>query len=191
MKVMNDSISSSSSHANAANHPRQLRKKRKEDFIWNMFYNIFQCIALFFSGSYHYFHTVRPSKQIFISEDKDTSTYSTYSVIVENLLVLLVILLYIVWVTARIQMGSALTFKSKSRGPLLTKGLYKYFSNPIYLFGTLLVSSYIILIERYILFTVLIFVLLPIQFIRARREGVALRKRFGDEYDKYIYKCII
>jgi protein-S-isoprenylcysteine O-methyltransferase Ste14 len=92
---------------------------------------------------------------------------------------------YILWALARYQLGRSLSFGVTTDGPFITTGLYSKFSNPIYLFGTIALTSYLLLINRPIWLCIL-FVLLPMQYIRARRESRALLKKYDDRYEAYV-----
>jgi protein-S-isoprenylcysteine O-methyltransferase Ste14 len=92
---------------------------------------------------------------------------------------------YTLWALARYQLGRSLAFGVTTDGPFVTTGLYSKFTNPIYLFGTIALTSYLLLINRPIWLCILI-VMLPMQYIRAQREARALLKKYDDRYEAYL-----
>lgn len=92
---------------------------------------------------------------------------------------------YTLWALARYQLGRSLAFGVTTDGPFVTTGLYSKFTNPIYLFGTIALTSYLLLINRPIWLCILI-VMLPMQYIRAQRESRALLKKYDDRYEAYL-----
>ena len=92
---------------------------------------------------------------------------------------------YALWFLARVQLGQSLVFLAKADGPLITTGLYKKFRNPIYLFGTVSLTSYLMLIDKP-LYLLILFVLIPVQLIRSNLETRILRKKYDEQYDDYV-----
>ena len=94
------------------------------------------------------------------------------------------LLLVFAWVAiARIQLGRAFSVTPQAR-QLVTTGLYRRIRNPIYF------ASPFLLIGLSLVFgqwwpLLLLFVVLPLQMVRARREEAVLRAAFGAEYDRY------
>ena len=101
---------------------------------------------------------------------------------------MLTLTFYVLWLIARLQLGHALTFGAKARGPLITSGFYAIVRNPIYVFGTLALSNYVILIHRPTYLIPIALLLVPVQCIRALQEQRELKRRFDDRYDKYAIK---
>jgi protein-S-isoprenylcysteine O-methyltransferase Ste14 len=86
-------------------------------------------------------------------------------------------------VLARIQLGRAFSIRAKA-STLVTTGLYSRIRNPIYVFGGLVIAGIIIFTGRPILLLIL-FVLIPVQILRARSESRVLEQKFGAEYAEY------
>ena len=66
----------------------------------------------------------------------------------------------------------------------MTTGIYARIRNPIYVFGTVMVAGFVLIVHRPIgwLFVLLMIVM---QAIRARREAGVLEAAFGDAYREY------
>lgn len=89
----------------------------------------------------------------------------------------------LLFVTARLQLGSAFSFEAKA-SKLVTTGLYSRIRNPIYVFGAMLVLGGIVFAGQP--WWLLIFaILIPMQIVRARKEGQVLEQEFGDDYREY------
>lgn len=88
--------------------------------------------------------------------------------------------------TARIQLGGAFSVRAKATN-LVTTGLYSRIRNPIYVFSALVILGVIIWSGRP-LFLFVFAVLIPLQFLRSRKESAILEARFGDEYRQYKQK---
>jgi protein-S-isoprenylcysteine O-methyltransferase Ste14 len=87
------------------------------------------------------------------------------------------------WTTARFQLGSSFTVIPQAK-QLVTRGLYSRIRNPIYVFGSLFVAGYILLLGRPI--WLLIFaVVIPLQIWRAGKEAQVLEASFGEAYRRY------
>ena len=86
-------------------------------------------------------------------------------------------------VVARLQLGAAFSVKAKAK-TLVTTGLYSRIRNPIYVFGGLFLLGLAIVMENWILL-VAVWLLVPVQLIRARKEEAVLAQAFGEEYARY------
>jgi len=90
---------------------------------------------------------------------------------------------FMLWTVARFQLGTSLTVTAKAK-QLVARGVYSRIRNPIYLFGSLFLTGYILLLGRP--WWLLVFVgLLPLQIWRARKEAQVLEAKFGEEYRRY------
>ena len=97
--------------------------------------------------------------------------------------VCLAILGFALWSLARFQLGGSFAVTAQAR-QLVTRGLYSRIRNPIYVFGSLFMIGYILLIGRpqWLLIFVLI---IPLQFWRVRKEAQVLEAKFGEDYRAY------
>jgi protein-S-isoprenylcysteine O-methyltransferase Ste14 len=90
---------------------------------------------------------------------------------------------FVLWTVARFQLGDSLTVTAQAK-QLVTRGIYSKIRNPIYVFGSLFLVGYILLIAR--LPWLLIFVVvIPLQIWRAQVEARVLETKFGEEYRSY------
>lgn len=87
------------------------------------------------------------------------------------------------WVLARIQLGSSFSFKPEARA-LVTSGLYSRLRHPVYVFGTLAGLSALLALQIWPLLVIGV-ALIPVTFLRARREERLLAATFGPEYERY------
>ena len=90
---------------------------------------------------------------------------------------------FVLWVTARIQLGSSFAVRAQAK-ELVTHGLYSKIRNPVYVFGTLFIAGFLPLIDKPIWLLVLA-VVVPLQIFRARKEAKVLEDKFGDAYRDY------
>jgi protein-S-isoprenylcysteine O-methyltransferase Ste14 len=87
------------------------------------------------------------------------------------------------FVLARTELGDSFSVRAKAQ-QLVTHGLYSRIRNPIYVFGGLVVASFLLYINQP--YALLIFVVLvPLQIYRARNEEKLLEAKFGEEYRQY------
>ena len=84
---------------------------------------------------------------------------------------------------ARFQLGKSFAVTPQAK-QLVTHGLYSKIRNPMYLFSSSLVVGFA-LATRLVFSLLLIVILVPLQFIRARQEARVLEDKFGDEYREY------
>jgi protein-S-isoprenylcysteine O-methyltransferase Ste14 len=85
--------------------------------------------------------------------------------------------------TARIQLGRSFSVSAQAR-KLVTTGLYSRIRNPIYVFSAMYLAGVAIAIGHPMLLVVL-FALVPVQVVRARKEEQVLTQAFGEEYVRY------
>jgi len=84
---------------------------------------------------------------------------------------------------ARYQLGKSFSVKPEAH-KLITTGLYSKIRNPIYVFGMVLITGVILVLQRPVLWLVLVAAVIG-QTIRARREARVLEAAFGDAYREY------
>jgi protein-S-isoprenylcysteine O-methyltransferase Ste14 len=87
------------------------------------------------------------------------------------------------WVLARIQLGSAFSFKAEAR-QLVTTGLYARIRHPVYVFGTLAGVGSLVALQVWPILA-LGLALTPITMLRSVREDRVLKAAFGAEYERY------
>jgi protein-S-isoprenylcysteine O-methyltransferase Ste14 len=85
--------------------------------------------------------------------------------------------------TARLQLGRSFSLTAQAR-QLVTRGLYSRIRNPIYVFGSVAIAGLCLIVQRPMVWT-LVVVVVAIQVVRARREARVLEAKFGDEYRAY------
>ncbi len=90
---------------------------------------------------------------------------------------------FVLWTVARFQLGKSFAVTAQAR-QLVTHGLYGKIRNPIYIFGSLFIAGYVLLLgrPRWLLIFVAI---IPLQIWRARKEARVLEAKFGEEYRAY------
>src|SRR4051794_31503582 len=86
-------------------------------------------------------------------------------------------------VAARFQLGRSFSVRPEAH-QLVTGGIYSKIRNPIYIFGTILFSGVILVVQRPMLWLVLA-ALVTVQVIRARKEAQVLENAFGEAYRDY------
>ncbi len=91
---------------------------------------------------------------------------------------------YLLWITARIQLGNNFTVLPKANGFLVTGGLYSKLRNPVYVFSTLSIFGSVLPSKSIIQYSFLI-AMISIQFIRSKKEGEILLQKYGKEYIQY------
>jgi|ERR1035438_5353761 protein-S-isoprenylcysteine O-methyltransferase Ste14 len=84
---------------------------------------------------------------------------------------------------ARYQLGKSFAIKAEAH-QLVTHGIYSKIRNPIYVFGTVLVAGFVLVIRRPALWLFLPAIIV-MQTVRARREARVLEAAFGDAYREY------
>lgn len=90
---------------------------------------------------------------------------------------------FVLWTVARFTLGKSFAVSAQAK-QLVTRGLYAKFRNPIYIFGSVFIAGFVLLLGRaeYLLIFV---VIIPLQMWRARKEARVLESKFGDEYRSY------
>jgi protein-S-isoprenylcysteine O-methyltransferase Ste14 len=84
---------------------------------------------------------------------------------------------------ARYQLGKSFSIKPEAHA-LVTTGLYSKIRNPIYVFGLLMFTGVALVLQRPVLWFLLV-LLVVMQTVRARREAQVLEAAFGDQYREY------
>ena len=95
----------------------------------------------------------------------------------------LAIAAFILWATARIQLGGSFSVQPKAK-VLVTRGLYSRIRNPIYVFGMMWIAGLVLTVGRPSWLLILA-LLIPLQILRARREARVLEEKFGEAYREY------
>jgi protein-S-isoprenylcysteine O-methyltransferase Ste14 len=102
---------------------------------------------------------------------------------VQILGVCLAVVGFLLWTVARFQLGSSFTVSPQAK-QLVTRGLYSRIRNPIYVFGSVFIAGYILLLGRPV-WLLLFAGVIPLQIWRARKEAQVLEASFGDVYRQY------
>jgi protein-S-isoprenylcysteine O-methyltransferase Ste14 len=84
---------------------------------------------------------------------------------------------------ARYQLGRSFAIRAEAH-KLVTHGIYSKIRNPIYVFGTVMIAGFVLLVHRPIIW-LLVLAVIVMQTIRARREAQVLEAAFGDAYREY------
>jgi len=84
---------------------------------------------------------------------------------------------------ARYQLGKSFAVKAEAH-ELVTHGLYSKIRNPIYVFGVVMLTGIILVVQKPALWIILVAVVIG-QVIRARREARVLEVAFGEAYREY------
>jgi protein-S-isoprenylcysteine O-methyltransferase Ste14 len=84
---------------------------------------------------------------------------------------------------ARYQLGRSFSIRAQAH-QLVTEGVYSKIRNPIYVFGTIAVSGFVLVRHRPVGW-LLVLAIVIMQTLRARREARVLEAAFGDAYREY------
>jgi protein-S-isoprenylcysteine O-methyltransferase Ste14 len=95
----------------------------------------------------------------------------------------LLVMGFILWTTARFQLGKSLTVTAQAK-TLVTHGLYSRIRNPIYVFGSCVIAGLILVLGRPIWLLVFLGII-PLQIWRVKKEASVLEATFGEEYRSY------
>lgn len=86
-------------------------------------------------------------------------------------------------VIARLQLGRSFSVRPEAH-KLVTTGIYSKIRNPIYVFGTVMITGLLLVFQRPVWWIALVIVIVA-QTIRAHKEAQILESAFGDEYREY------
>ena len=84
---------------------------------------------------------------------------------------------------ARYQLGKSFSIKPEAHA-LVTTGLYSKIRNPIYVFGSVMITGVALIVQKPGLW-IFLFVVVIVQTARARREARVLEAAFGEAYREY------
>lgn len=90
---------------------------------------------------------------------------------------------FVLWTVARFTLGSSFAVSAQAK-QLVTRGVYAKLRNPVYIFGSLFIAGYILLLGRPRALLIFV-VIIPLQIWRARKEARVLEAKFGEEYRAY------
>ena len=96
---------------------------------------------------------------------------------------------FAIWIAARRQLGRSFSIRARARS-LVTTGLYRWFSHPIYLFGALSHLGVVVALQQWWLLPLWFGLPAPFQFARMKREDAVLAAEFGDEFRELRQKTI-
>jgi protein-S-isoprenylcysteine O-methyltransferase Ste14 len=152
-------------------YEKQLRRGRRRRALIKRVLATLQSLSVGCSMVYYYFMSASSSTSIWL--------------IIRSILAVTSLMFYLLWALARYQLGASLAFTVTTDGPFIATGLYAKFRNPIYLFGTFALMTYLLAIcrPRWLL---ILLVIVPMQYVRAARESKALKKRYDEQYDAYL-----
>ena len=88
---------------------------------------------------------------------------------------------FAIWIIARRQLGGSFTIRAKARS-LVTTGLYRWFSHPIYLFGALSHLGVVIAFQQWWILPLWFGLPAPFQWARMKREDAILEAEFGEAF---------
>lgn len=151
-------------------YEKQIRRSKRRQRFWKSLFTVGQSVSVGYSMISYYL--------------KSETSSSTFWWIARVVLMLVSMASFLLWSLARYQLGASLTFLAKTDGPFITTGLYSKIRNPIYLFGTVSMSSYLLLINKPE-WLLLLFVVVPMQIIRSNQETKVLRKKYDELYENY------
>lgn len=90
---------------------------------------------------------------------------------------------FCLWALARLQLGRSFAIQAKAK-ELVTHGLYSRIQNPVYVFGGMFFAGLVVFFGRPLLLLFFL-VMIPMQWLRIRKERQVLEAKFGDAYREY------
>ena len=97
--------------------------------------------------------------------------------------VAITIVAYCFWALARLQLGRSFAIRPEAR-ELVTQGLYAKIQNPVYVFGAIFIVGMLVFFGHPVWFLFFL-ILIPMQWMRIRKERLLLEAKFGDAYREY------
>lgn len=88
---------------------------------------------------------------------------------------------FALWMIARRQLGNSFMIRAVAK-ELVATGLYRRIRHPIYLFGGLAMFGVLLAIQNWWVLVFWLVYTTPIQWIRKRREEMALEAEYGQAY---------
>lgn len=151
-------------------YEKQIRRTKRRKRFWKSLFTVGQSVSVGYSMIRWY-----------LESDISSSTFWF-----RLRLVLLVVCFtsFVLWSIARYQLGASLTFLARTDGPLITNGLYSKIRNPIYVFGTISLSSFVLLINRPKWLLILL-IIVPMQIVRSNQETKVLAEKYDEVYEDY------
>ncbi len=90
---------------------------------------------------------------------------------------------FCLWALARLQLGRSFAIRPEAR-ELVTQGLYAKIQNPVYVFNAILLAGVFVFFGQPVWFLFFL-ILIPMQWMRIRKERRILEAKFGDAYREY------
>jgi protein-S-isoprenylcysteine O-methyltransferase Ste14 len=153
----------------------QSRRAQRKKRLFHYGLTIVQAAGIAYS-LYVFYHKSKPAAE-------DAGRRPRFGIIVKYLELLVVVVSFICWFVARMQLGESFSVRPQAY-VLITHGMYSVFSHPIYVFSATGFVGYVLLLKEY-KWLLLLIVLVPAQIYRARKEAQVLRSAFGSEYQDY------
>mgnify|MGYP003329869420 CR=1 FL=1 len=94
---------------------------------------------------------------------------------------------FIYWMFSNLATNITPTVTIRIEHQLVTSGPYRYIRHPLYTFGTMLFTGFILIAGNWLLMLTAI-VALSALFLRTPQEEAMLLERFGDEYRDYMVR---
>ncbi|TSD03078.1 MAG: hypothetical protein Athens071416_338 [Parcubacteria group bacterium Athens0714_16] len=89
----------------------------------------------------------------------------------------------IIWIIARIQLGNSFSLLPKTHN-LIANGIYSKIRHPIYVCSTIATIGLVLCFDYWWTFIILILFIF-VQFYRAHKEDVLLKKKFEKQWENY------
>lgn len=96
---------------------------------------------------------------------------------------------FVLWMVARVQLGRSFAVKAKAT-ELVTTGLYRWVSHPIYYFGAVADIALAVAFQHWLI-SPLWCCLIPVQWFRLKREDQVLQKKFGDAFLRHRERTLV